>query len=123
MVDWVRHLTMVLLFGNDDPLFPKTQMINNKNRRFETSGLKRDHWSDASPIRKIFKNAFIHAELFYFNPHSFRNTLVTLGEKKCKSPEKFKARSQNLAHERVLTTFTSYGDVQPQRQAEILQQL
>ncbi len=121
--DWVQHLTENLLFGNDDPLFPKTKIINNKNQKFESSGLKKEHWSNATPIRKIFKDAFTSSGLDYFNPHSFRNTLVMLGEKKCASPEEFKAWSQNLGHERVLTTFTSYGEVQPQRQAEIFQKL
>ena len=31
--------------------------------------------------------------------------------------------SQSLGHEKVLTTFLSYGEVQPQRQAEIFQEL
>ena len=109
--------------GNDDPPFPKTKMINNKKRQFEASGLTREHWSNANPIRQIFKDAFTNAGIQYFNPHSFRNTLASLGEKVCQSPEEFRAWSQNLGHERVLTTFTSYGEVQPQRQAEIFKKL
>ena len=57
-----------------------------------------------------------------FNPHSFRNTLASLGETLCHSPEEFKAWSQNLGHEGVLTTFYSYGDVQEGRQADIFKQ-
>jgi len=38
-------------------------------------------------------------------------------------PEEFKAWSQNLGHERILTTFTSYGSVAPTRQAEIMRQI
>ncbi|MFT7389645.1 MAG: integrase/recombinase XerD [Candidatus Endobugula sp.] len=63
------------------------------------------------------------AELPYFNPHSFRNTLAALGEKLCQSPEEFKAWSQNLGHEGVLTTFNSYGEVPESRQADIFKQL
>ncbi|TXL16987.1 recombinase XerC, partial [Methylococcaceae bacterium HT2] len=59
----------------------------------------------------------------YFNPHSFRKTLVTLGQKICQSPEEFKSWSQNLGHEDVLTTLYSYGEVQQHRQGEIFQQL
>jgi hypothetical protein len=44
-----------------------------------------------------------------------------LGEQVCWSPEDFKAWSQNLGHEDVLTTFTSYGDVPTRRQGEIMQ--
>ena len=56
----------------------------------------------------------------YFNPHSVRNTLAQLGERVCPNPEAFKAWSQNLGHEQVLTTFTSYGSVSHHRQAEII---
>jgi hypothetical protein len=86
---------------------------------FEVQGLKREHWSNANPIRAIFRQAFSAAGLPYFNPHSFRDTLVRLGEKVCRNPEEFKAWSQNLGHEKVLTTFTSYGNVSSHRQAEI----
>ncbi|MHB8448583.1 MAG: hypothetical protein ACYC7G_08955 [Rudaea sp.] len=84
------------------------------------SGLDRAHWSNATPIRDIFKKAFAAAGLPYFNPHSIRNTLATLGEKLCQSPEAFKAWSQNLGHEGVLTTFLSYGSVATSRQGEII---
>jgi len=122
-VDWVNYLKTELLYGNDDPLFPKTNVIQGKNRTFEPSGFKREHWQTASPIRGIFKGAFNDSDLPYFNPHSFRHTLVRVGEKLCQSPEDFKAWSQNLGHEGVLTTFYSYGEVQPQRQSDIIQNL
>lgn len=117
--DWVIYLRQELLFGNDDPLFPKTQVRLGTSGIFEPSGLLREHWSNATPIRKIFRDAFALADLPYFNPHSFRKTLVQLGETLCQSPEEFKAWSQNLGHEGVLTTFYSYGEVRPTRQAEI----
>jgi integrase len=56
----------------------------------------------------------------YFNPHSFRKTLALLGGRICKTPEEYKAWSQNLGHDHVLTTFSSYGDVSSYRQAEII---
>jgi len=54
---------------------------------------------------------------------AFRNTLVQLGQSVCKSPEQFKAWSQNLGHENTLTTFLSYGEVAGQRQGEIMRDL
>jgi hypothetical protein len=90
---------------------------------FENGGLDRKHWKDAAAIRRIFKESFEAAGLPYFNPHSFRNTLVRLGQKICSNPEAFKAWSQNLGHAHVLTTFTSYGTVASSRQDEILKEL
>lgn len=120
--EWVDYLKTELLWGSDDPLFPQTKIESN-NRKFKATGLKREHWSTATPIRAIFKKAFENADLPYFNPHSFRNTLASLGEKLCQSPEDFKAWSQNLGHEKVLTTFYSYGEVQEGRQGAILKKL
>jgi len=123
VADWVSYLRQQKLWGNDEPIFPATRVERGPSLQFEVSGLDRKHWSNATPIRKIFREAFAHAGLPYFNPHSFRNTLVRLGQDTCKSPEDFKAWSQNLGHEQVLTTFLSYGEVPCDRQGEIIRAL
>lgn len=120
---WIEYLTKELLFSPDDPLFPKTKMAVGDDRRFKACGLLREHWQTANPIREIFKQAFQNVNLPYYNPHSFRNTLVRLGENLCQSPEQFKAWSQNLGHEGVLTTLYSYGEVPDYRQSELLKKL
>jgi integrase len=122
-VAWVSYLRKEKFWGNDDPLFPATRIALGATRQFEVAGLERVHWSSASPIRSIFRAAFATAGLAYFNPHSFRNTLVLLGQNICKSPEDFKAWSQNLGHEQVLTTFLSYGEVSCKRQGEVMRTL
>ena len=121
VVDWVVRREQ--LWGHDDPLFPATKIVVGGTRHFEVSGLDRKHWSGAGPMRTIFKEAFAAAGLPYHNPHSFRKTLALLGGRMCKSPEEYKAWSQNLGHESVLTTFSSYGDVAGHRQAEIIRAL
>lgn len=123
VVQWVDYLKSDLLMGNDDPLFPKPQMGQGDDNSFQVAGLSNEHWSSAAAIRKIFKDAFTLAELPPFNPHSFRHTLAALGERLCNTAEEFKAWSQNLGHEGVLTTLYSYGEVQPGRQVEIIQKL
>ena len=120
---WVSYLRTDQLWGNDDPLFPVTKVGLGATQQFEAIGLKREHWSTASPIRDAFRQAFESAGLPYYNPHSFRTTLARLAETTCKSPEEFKAWSQNLGHEGVLTTFYSYGSVGTRRQQEIIQGL
>lgn len=118
--DWVSYLRQQKLWGHDDPLFPATRIELGVTRHFEATGIDRKAWSTASPIRAIFKQAFEAAGLPYFNPHSLRRTLAQLGEKMCQTPEQFKAWSQNLGHEGVLTTFYSYGSVAERRQGEII---
>jgi integrase len=118
--DWVEHLRTRLNWGEADPLFPATMMAVGEDGGFEPGGLKRTHWTTAEPIRRIFRQAFEAAALPYFAPHSFRHTLARHGERVCRTPEEFKAWSQNLGHENVLTTFTSYGAVSSHRQAELI---
>jgi integrase len=123
VVDWVMFLRGEKLWGIDDPLFPATRIEVGESGHFEVTGLNRKPWSNATSIRKIFREALASAGLPYFNPHSFRNTLALLGEKICRSPEEFKAWSQNLGHEKVLTTLSSYGTIPSSRQAEIIRGL
>jgi integrase len=123
VVEWIEYLLREKLFGLDDPLFPATEVALNADQQFAAAGLSRRHWSNATPIRTIFRKAFTEAGLPYFNPHSVRNTLALLGEKLCRTPEQFKAWSQNLGHEKVLTTFSSYGEVAAGRQRDIICEL
>ena len=71
----------------------------------------------------IFRASFTGAGRPYADPHSFRKTLAQLGERLRRTPEEFKAWSQNLGHEQVLTTFSSYGQVAADRQAVLIRHL
>ena len=122
VIDWVRMLLKEKLFGPEDPLFPATA-VGLVNCKFAAVGLKRSHWTTTTPIRQIFKEAFARAGLPYFNPHSFRTTLGLVGQQLCRTPEEFKVWSQNLGHESPLTTLTSYGKVEPARQAQLMREL
>ncbi len=122
-LDWIKYLRDEKQFGESDPAFPRTKMGQDENQSFEVQGIEPVHWSTAAPICKIFKTAFISAGVRYFSPHLFRDTLAHLGQQICKTPEQLKAWSQNLGHESVLTTFTSYGNIDPHRQGELLKGL
>jgi integrase/recombinase XerD len=93
------------------------------NDGFAASGIARAHWASADAVRKIFRKAFESIGLHGLNPHSFRHALALLAERKCRRPEEFKAWSQNLGHESVLTTFSSYGTLPEHRQAEVIKSL
>lgn len=119
---WIERLGE-LGWAPDDALFPATNVELGEKNDFAPNGLKRVGWKSTSPIRRIFRAAFACAALPYCNPHSLRKTLVQLGQRQCRTPEEFKAWSQNIGHRDVLTTFMSYGEVPAHRQGEILQKL
>ncbi|MFN0264838.1 tyrosine-type recombinase/integrase [Tepidamorphus sp. 3E244] len=124
VTDWIAHLTGALHFGPDDPLFPRTRLGHDENRHFVPIGLERENWATGQPIRAIIADAFRQEDLPPpSGQHVFRDTIAKLGEQRCPTPEAFKAWSQNMGHDQVLTTFTSYGQVSPERQAEIIRSI
>lgn len=118
--DWCAHLRTTLHWAESDPLFPATKIAVGSSGGFQPVGLHRYGWNSAGPIRSIFRNAFESAGLPYFNPHSFRDTVVQFGEKTYPGFAAFKAFSQNLGHSKVATTLNSYGTIPPHRQAELI---
>lgn len=69
---------------------------------------------------KIFKAAFEAAGLPPYSPHRVRDMIAELARDHCRTPEDYKAWSQNMGHEDVMTTFRSYGVVAPGRQVELM---
>ena len=49
--------------------------------------------------------------------------LALYGERICPNIEAFKAWSQNIGHEKMLTTLTAYGNVPAAKQAELIRGL
>ena len=123
IADWIAFLRQVKFFGDDDPLFPATKVINGEDLTFMADGLSRAHWANAAPVRKIFREAFVRVGLPYFHPHSFRHALGHIGQTRCRTPEELKAWSQNMGHSDVMTTLMNYGDVPLTRQGEIMKTL
>jgi integrase/recombinase XerD len=118
--DWTAYLRNELLWAEDDPLFPATKINVGAHGRFGSIGLDRKAWKTTSPIRAIFKASFCAAGIPYHHPHTLRHTLGHFGGQFCQTPEEFKALSQNIAHNGVLTTLINYGTVSSERQAEII---
>lgn len=123
VAEWVTFLREEKGFGPQDPIFPKTRVAPGADQCFAASGLAREPWANAQPVRAIFREACARADLPYFNPHSFRNTIVKRAYELRLDAEQFKAWSQNLGHDHVLTTFCSYGALPDHRQGEIIRGL
>lgn len=117
---WVSYLRYDLGWNAGDPLFPQSKARIDPERGPIVDGIKRQIWSSSQPIQKIFKRAFFGADVPYFSPHRVRNTVVEYAYLKCRTPEELKAFSQNLGHESVATTLSSYGQIPLFRQRELI---
>ncbi len=113
VIAWIEFLREQKGFGPDDPLFPKTKVANGDDLLFRAVSIDREPWSNANPVRGIFREACGRAGLPYFNPHSLRNTLVQIAYEQRLDAEAFKAWSQNLGHESCLTTFSATAPFHP----------
>lgn len=123
VAQWINYLRTTLLWGDDDPVFPATRSDPGQTRMIEAVRLARKHWVTTSPIRRVFREAFESADLPYFNPHSFRNTLTRYAQTMQLTHEEMKCWSQNCGHDDVMITIRSYGDVAPSRQEEVMREL
>jgi len=118
--DWIKELHTAQMFSDADPLFPRTKLGLEASRGFTVLGIDRAPWASPSSAAKIFKEAFRAAGLPPFSPHRVRDTIAELAREHCRTPEDYKAWSQNMGHENVLTTFRSYGSVATGRQIELM---
>jgi len=124
IVDWARYLREVKLFGSADPLFPRCKVVQGEGGfMFEAQGVEPVFWRGTGSIRQILKERTEAAGLDYYFPHSFRHAHVHLALKYCRTAEQMKAISQNLGHEHVGTTLTSYGTLDQYRIGEIIRDM
>lgn len=120
VIEWIRELRRDHLFGPEDPIFPSTLIRQDDEGAFVNDGLRREPWTTTTPVRDIFKRAFESAALPYANPHSMRRTLMRLAYDLKLDARSLKAWSQNLGHESITTSLTSYGALSPDEQAQVM---
>lgn len=121
-LDWHAELVADSLRGPHDPLFPATELAVGQEGAFTVNGLSRRGWTSSGPIRIAFRAAFEAARLPYFNPHSIRHMLVRHIMSLDLPLETLKSWSQNLGHQGLMTTLTSYGEIPLDRQTALIRQ-
>lgn len=120
VIDWINYLRSLELSAETGPLFPKSLVIQDEDNCFKPQGLSREHWANASPVRTIFRDAFACAGLAVHTPHSMRHMIISEAYRRDLSPRELIAWSQNLGHEGLLTTITSYGKIPLQEQGRLI---
>jgi len=121
-LDWFNYLREEKMFDDAKPIFPASnvEFISNTEHIYNANGISKDFWSNASPMRKIFKKRSDQMGLEYFSPHRFRHFAISQANKFAFGAEQMKAISQNVGHEKLSTTFYGYGAVDPYRVSDII---
>jgi integrase len=117
---WVDVLSTKLLFGETDPIFPKTLFERGRAASFQKRTLTREHWADGQMATRVVKAAFQACGLPAYGPHSFRHMIVHDMDTRNLSIQQYKALSQNLGHGRVSTTVSSYGKISVADQGKLV---
>lgn len=115
-IQWHDYLRS-LGFKDADPLFPKVDNHFARTNLLEQKIRKEAIKSDTT-IRNIFRGAFETAGFEYIKPHSFRKTRARYAE--TQSPAFLNAVRQNLGHESIDTTLSSYGQLSVAEQRKII---
>lgn len=124
ILEWFSYLRQTKLFGDSDPLFPRSKVEQPKGTAsFESVRVEPAFWKSAGPMREILKTRSKRAGLDYYPPHSFRHAAIHIAMKCCRTAEEIKAMSQNLGHENVSTTLMTYGTLDQFRVSEILSKI
>jgi len=125
VLDWVKYLKEEKLFSENNPIFPATniELKSETEQSFVSNGITKNFWKNAGPMRKVFKNRSEQMKLEYFSPHRFRHFTINYSNKFAHGAEEMKAISQNVGHERLSTTFTSYGSIDEYRVSDLISQM
>lgn len=120
---WVELLRNHRDWTDDDPLFPATATAADADGYFSAGKLSKRHWSNAQPIRDIFRRACARANIQYFAPHTVRHTLTRLGMEICHATADMRAWSLNFGHDDIMTTLQNYGMISEDEQRDRLDRL
>lgn len=125
VLDWYKFLREEKLFKDTDPFFPatKVELESKTNHTFTAKGVEPVFWENAGAMRKIFKDRAKQQGLEYFSPHKFRHFTISEAQKYVNNAEQLKAVSQNVGHEDVGTTLTSYGAIDNFRVTKVIEEM
>jgi len=118
VIEWIEELRSMGA-GDDAPLIPKAPF----KPWIGAQSIELEFLTTAAPVRQVLRKAAAAAGVPYFKPHAIRSTVVKLCSARNWSEDVAKAVSQNLGHERISTTWKSYGKVEPDRKQELFRQM
>lgn len=106
---WITYLQDEMLFGPNDPLFPKLEVKATAQNGFTSAGLGRDYIKSPNSLTKLVGDIFEDHRLPRTSPHRFRDMIVSWAANARLETEQFRVVSMALGHEDLSTTLTSYG--------------
>ncbi|MFZ1684778.1 MAG: tyrosine-type recombinase/integrase [Candidatus Zixiibacteriota bacterium] len=124
VLEWVDFLRREKLFGDHDPLFPRTRVAQEAGGlAFEAKDVVPVFWKSGGPIDSMVKSRALAAGLRPYHCHAFRHTIARLAMSKARSGEELKAISQNLGHAHFETTAVVYGHLDDSKVAEVMESM
>lgn len=120
--EWMSYLRDEKFFGAEDALFPKPEQ-RTVDGKFAYDNLSRNPYANSAHVNAVFRSAFAQVQLHPYTPHSIRKTLVQKMSDRNLPLDIQKAWSQNLGHEKFITTVSSYLFVSCRQQGKLIRAL
>ena len=118
--DWVNYLRSERGWGDDDPLFPATEVDVLGGRRLRRLSASLVTLTTDRGHSAYLPSGLARAAGLPYQSAQQLNTVVVTALQICRNGEDFKAVSQNLGHTHAETTFTVYGGLPVRRQGELV---
>ena len=123
-LEWVKYLKRKG-YKPEDPLFPssKTRRLEGFTSFQESTEVEPVFWKNTENVRKIFRSHCRVITKEYYSPHRFRDAVIYLALQYCVNGKEIKAVSQNFGHEHVATIISTYAQLSPELQLDVLDKL
>lgn len=113
-IKWVNHLTDIKKFTPEMPLFPMAAIEQSGDSlSYIAENVKAEPWKSTGSINIILKKRSDEAGLPYFNPHSYRSTIIQICKSLNLTIEEMSAISQNLGQNDLHIAEVSYATMEP----------
>lgn len=120
---YVDELTKKHGFEGNAPLFPKLTLKVGKDREFEMGEFSDEHLADEQIIRIVCKKAFNQVGLPAHSPRKLRHTIAREIKRLATNEEEKEALALNFGHLSFRYIARTYGQMDTDRQHEIMHQL
>ena len=120
IINWRDYLKTEWNFDNKDPLFPSIAPTFNKNMLFKDTIQHKP--ISVNTLRNIFQKACINAGYEPLSVHSVRKTRARFIEN-ITHDDRIVALQQDFGHSHIGTTRENYGNINDNRQRELMSQI
>ncbi len=120
--DWIKTL-YTIGFSNSDPLFPRTKFEQSNGSFKKRTKIEAKFIKSSTTLNKMIKQRSEQCGVRVYSAHCFRHSCANNALKSVQNAHEFKAVSQQFGHKTIGLLLTTYGNLQPHQQREVIENM